>query len=137
MSATPASDGDSANDPVPSDEAIKDAWHKLCEISSTNARLYNGLTTARLTITEEDDKKVVRYAVINDSLKKWFNEKNPRIQQKLRELALSSKLDLIVDLIPEDPSEKVVVTPEEKAREMMQQNPQVQELVNDLGLEIK
>jgi len=135
--AAPVAETGVINDVIPDNEAIKEAWHKLCKISASNARLYNGLTTAELNITEEDGKKVVRYAVLNESLKQWFDEKNARIEQKLRELAGSTKLNLIVDLKPEDPSEKVIVTPEEKAKEMIQQSPQVGEIVNSLGLEIK
>ncbi len=119
------------------DEEIMLGWNKLKEASASNQRLVNALESAKLTIERKDGEIFLTYAVINESLKTWLFDKNARIERKFRELVGSSKVRLTLDVQPEDPSTKVVVSSEDKAREMMEANPKVKELITDLGLELK
>lgn len=124
-------------DEIPTDEQVMKAWKALCEASAPKQRLFNALLTAKLEITETAGKKQLRYAVLNDALKSWLEGLNSRIEGKLREIAGTGRLDLVVDVQPEDPSEKMSVSPEDKAREMMEKNPEIRQWVTSLGLEIK
>jgi len=126
-----------SSDEVPSDELIKAKWDELSELCKANQRQYSAFKTAKLSIEEKDGKKIVTYAVLNESLKVWLEERNSRVEAKLRELVGSRKLDLIVDVQPEDPSLKVAVSAEDKSKEMMQSNPAVSKMITDLGLELK
>lgn len=125
------------SDVVPSDEAIMEKWNRIKEEGKGNMRLFNALDTAKIDITLKDGKKVVRYSVMNDSQKIWLESLNSRFEAKMRQLLGSSLVDMVVDLQPEDPSEKVSVTPEDKAKEMMDKNPVVRTAIADLGLELK
>ena len=125
------------SDVVPSDEAIMEKWNRIKEEGKGNMRLFNALNTAKIDITLKDGKKVVRYSVMNDSQKIWLESLNSRFEAKMRLLLGSSLVDMVVDLQPEDPSEKVAVTPEDKAKEMMDKNPVVRTAIADLGLELK
>lgn len=119
------------------DDEIKAGWDKLCDASKSSERLLNALTTAKLTVERRDGIIFLTYAVINDSLRMWLSEKNSRIEAKYRELAGSSKVRLVLDVQPEDPSAKLVVSAEDKAKEMMAANPKVKEMISELSLEIK
>lgn len=120
-----------------SQEEIEQAWKALCRASAANQRLFNAVNTATLEVADQNGKKVVKYLVANASLRDWLDSKNSRIEMKLRELAGSSKIDLVVDVKPEDPSERIAVSPEDKVREMMEKTPQTRQWITDLGLEIK
>ncbi len=124
-------------DTVLDDNAIKAAWNTLCEISKSNNRLLTALTTAKLNIEHKDNMAIVHCALVNEALRQWLSDKSARIEAKLRELCDSRLLQLVLELAPEDPSAKVAVSDEEKAREMMAANPQVGEMIKGLGLEIK
>jgi len=124
-------------DAMPTDEAIKSGWEKLCKLSESNVRLYNGLTTAKLGIVEENGFKVVTYYVVNAALKDWFNSMNSRMENRLRELIGTAKVSFKPDVQAMDPAENKAVTIEDKAKEMLEKNPKVGEIVKDLGLDIK
>lgn len=120
-----------------SDDEIRLGWNKLCDASKASERLYSALTNAKLTTERRPDAIILTYAVANESLKLWLAEKNARIEAKYRELAGSSRVRLVIDVQPEDPSTRIVVSAEEKAREMMEANPKVNEMIAELNLEIK
>ena len=122
---------------VPSDDAILKAWDALCEASRPNQRLYTALETAKKEIIAGEGKKTVRYYVLNDALKQWLGGINTRIENKFRELCASRLVDIQVDVVPEDPSQKVVASAEDKAKEMIDKNPDVGTIVTQLGLELK
>lgn len=124
-------------DTIPSDDDIIGKWNRIKEEGKSNLRLFNAMDTAKLEITLQDGRKIVRYLVMNDSQKIWLESLNSRLEAKMRQLLGSSLVDMIVDLQPEDPSEKVAVTPEDKARDMMDKNPVVRSAIADLGLELK
>lgn len=123
--------------PAPEDDAIMAKWRELCELCRPKPRIFNALDSAKLSIEAVEGRKIVTYAVVNEALKEWMADKNARMEEKLRELLGSSKVNLVVDVQPEDPSERMAVSAEEKTREMMEKNPMVKDIISGLGLEIK
>lgn len=122
---------------LPSDEAIIEKWNTIKEEGRKNQRLYNAMDSAKLTIEEADGKKTIHYAVVNDSLKMWLESLNGRLETKMRELLGSADINMVADLQPEDPSAKTAVNAEDKAKEMLEKNSVVREVITDLGLELK
>ena len=122
---------------IPSDDDIVAKWNLIKEEGKGNLRLFNAMDTAKLDLKLQNGRKIVRYSVMNDAQKIWLESLNSRLEAKMRKLLGSSLVDMVVDLQPEDPSEKVAVTPEDKAKEMMEKNPVVRSAIADLGLELK
>lgn len=122
---------------LPSDEAIIEKWNTIKEEGRKNQRLYNAMDSAKLSIEEVDGKKTIHYAVVNDSLKMWLESLNGRLESKMRELLGSADINMVADLQPEDPSAKTAVNAEDKAKEMLEKNSVVREVITDLGLELK
>lgn len=123
--------------PAPEDDLIMEKWRELCELCRPKPRIFNALDSAKLSIEAVEGRKIVTYAVVNEALKEWMADKNARMEEKLRELLGSPKVNLVVDVQPEDPSERMAVSAEEKTREMMEKNPMVKDIISGLGLEIK
>ena len=122
---------------LPSDEAIIEKWNAIKEEGRKNQRLFNAMDSAKLTIEEADGKKTIHYAVVNDSLKMWLESLNGRLESKMRELLGSADINMVADLQPEDPSAKTAVNAEDKAKEMLEKNSVVREVITELGLELK
>lgn len=124
-------------DALPSDDEIINKWNMIKEEGKGNQRLFNAMDTAKLSIIEKDGKKTVTYAVLNEAQKIWLEGLNSRLEAKMRTLLGSSSIDMVVDLQPEDPSQKIAVNAEDKSQEMLEKNPIVRDIVSDLGLELK
>ena len=122
---------------LPSDDEIINKWNMIKEEGKGNHRLFNAMDTAKLSIIEKDGKKTVTYAVLNEAQKIWLEGLNSRLEAKMRTLLGSSSIDMVVDLQPEDPSQKIAVNAEDKSQEMLEKNPIVRDIVSDLGLELK
>ena len=122
---------------LPSDEAIIEKWNAIKEEGRRNQRLFNAMDSAKLTIEEAGGKKTIHYAVVNDSLKMWLESLNGRLESKMRELLGSADINMVADLQPEDPSSRTAVNAEDKAKEMVEKNSVVREVITDLGLELK
>ena len=123
---------------MPDDEQLRKAWQALCEISKPNQRLYNALVSAELTLGEDNGLRTVEFELANSSLTDWFDEKLSRIENKFRELLGNPKAKILTRTSSDDSLAKhIVVSDADKAREMMEQNPAVKELITDLKLEIK
>lgn len=125
------------SDEVPAEAAVRDAWTRLCDVLKGNQRLHIALTGARLEFAEEAGKLIVTYYVANAALKSWLEERNSRMENKLRELCGSSRIDLAVRETEDETPHVVAISPLEKANEMIEKNPKVGQIVSDLGLEIK
>lgn len=122
---------------LPSDETIIEKWNAIKEEGRKNQRLFNAMDSAKLTIEEADGKKTIHYAVVNDSLKMWLESLNGRLESKMRELLGSADINMVADLQPEDPSSRTAVNAEDKAKEMLEKNSVVREVITELGLELK
>ncbi len=124
---------------LPSNEEVESKWKELAAKYSSRPRLANALAQTRLRIEEGDGIKSVYFTVSNAAQKQWIEEKLLReLENSFREILSSVKVNLHVDEIPEEePGEKIPYMPEEKARDLMDKNPEVRAFVADLGLDTK
>ena len=122
---------------LPSDEELLKKWKELAE-GTPQPRLANALANAKLSISEEDGRKVLRFSVTNESQKKWIEEKILReLEERFCRLTDCGKLRLEPTVVPEEQQENKIYMPSEKAEDLMSKNSDVKDFVIDLGLEIK
>jgi len=123
---------------LPSDEKIIELWAKLSQNYKSRPRLANTLENAKLEISEIEDRKDVAFAVVNDAQKNWIEVNFLReFEGFIQKESGCGKIRLNVTVIPEEQIEKKAYMPVEKAKELIDQNGQVKELVMDFGLDIK
>ena len=142
MEEAPAADAlavKAADAPAPSDDLIKAKWPELAKRYSDKPRLASMLMSSALTIEEEGDSKKVTFRVVNEAQKEWVESKLlHELESNLRALVESAKLNLRVAVVPDEPSApKKAYMPSEQAKELMDTNTEVKNLVQDLGLDIK
>ena len=142
MEDAPATDdvaAKAADSPAPSDDAIKAMWPELAEKYSDKPCLASMLMSSSLTIEEDGDYKKVTFRVINEAQKEWVESKLlHELESNFRILVESKKLNLRVAVVPDEPSApKEAYMPSERAKELMDTNVEVKNLVQDLGLDIK
>ena len=124
---------------LPDSAAVQGAWKALVGKFSDRPRLANALAQAKLREEEGEGVKSVYFSVSNAAQKQWIEEKMLRdLERQFRELLSCHKVNLHVDDIPEeDTGERVPYMPEEKAKVLIDTNPEVRELVAALGLDTK
>ena len=134
--AAPAQTEDS---PVPSDELLKNKWPELSIQYADKPRLASMLSSTTLTITGNEDSKMVVFRVVNEAQKDWVESKLlHELEGRYRALVGSMKVYLRVDVVPDDaPQQKKVYMPSDQAKELMDRNAEVKSLVKDFELEIK
>ena len=83
--------------------------------------------------------KKVYFSVVNDSQKAWIEEKLLRdLEKKFRDMLACPKVNILVEVTPDtEVKEKVPYMPVEKAKDLMEKNPNVRELVTALSLDTK
>ena len=125
--------------PVPSDDVLKAKWPELAKQYSDKPRLASMLSSTTLTISGNDESKMVVFKVVNEAQKEWVESKLlHELEGRYRSLVGSMKVYLRVDVAPDDaPEQKKVYMPSDQAKELMARNDEVKNLVQDLGLDIK
>ena len=133
-----ATDAGQAASVLPSDDTIRLRWKELVVAYSSKPRLANTLASSKLEITDHEDGKCVIFSVLNMAQKTWIEEKLLReLEGTFRKLAGSSRLYLMVDVVPDEQSEAGPYTPSEKAKDLMEKNAEVKNLISDFGLDVK
>ena len=133
-----ATDAGQAASVLPSDDTIRLRWKELVVAYSSKPRLANTLASSKLEITDHEDGKCVIFSVLNLAQKTWIEEKLLReLEGTFRKLAGSSRLYLRVDVVPDEQSEAGPYTPSEKAKDLMEKNAEVKNLISDFGLDVK
>ena len=124
---------------LPSDEDVRAKWKDMAGMYAAKPRLANMLATAEPRIEEEDGVKKVYFSVVNESQKTWIEEKLLRDMEKnLRDKLGCPKVNILVEVTPDtEVKEKVPYMPVEKAKDLMEKNPNVRELVTALSLDTK
>ena len=124
---------------LPSEETLRAQWKELAGQYSAKPRLANMLVSGKLDIREESGVMLLELFVTNESQKQWMEEKMLReLEGKIRTLVASPKVNLQVSVTPiEESAEKVPYMPEEKAKDLMEKNPDVRAFVADMGLDTK
>jgi len=129
----------SAQTILPSDEEVRLQWKELAGKYASRPRLASTLSSTKLTLAENDGVKSVTFTVLNASQKQWIEEKLLReLESTFRQLLSCPKVNLHVDVVPDtETTERVPYMPEEKAKDLMDKNPEVRAFVSDLGLDTK
>ena len=123
---------------LPDDETLKMQWKELAGQYGSKPRLASMLSSGKVEVKEENGIKFVEFFVTNDSQKQWIEEKMLReLEGKLRDLTGCPKINVLVSVIPIEEGEKVPYMPEEKAKDLMEKEPSVRELVAAMGLDTK
>ncbi|MCQ2153148.1 MAG: DNA polymerase III subunit gamma/tau [Bacteroidales bacterium] len=123
---------------VPEEEDILGAWKQVVSEKSDRINLFKTLDSAKTRVEDGDGFRTLTFTVFNEAQRGWIVEKVlGGLEVRLRSILLTDKVRLCVDVIPDEEVEKKAYLPEEKARELMQKNPEVKEFVIDLGLDIK
>ena len=125
--------------PAPSEETIRAMWPKLAQQYNDKPRLASMLTSTTLTISGNDDSKMVVFRVVNEAQKDWVESKLLHdLEGNLRKILGSLKVYLRVEVTPDEaPQEKNIYMPGEQAEALMAQNDEVKSLIKDLELDIK
>ena len=128
-----------AEAPAPEDDQIRAKWPLLAQMYSDKTRLMSMLISSALVIEEEADVKKVTFRVVNEAQKTWVESKLlHELESNFRKLVESAKVTLRVAVVPDDPSApREAYMPSERAKELMDNNPEVMGLVKDFGLDIK
>lgn len=122
---------------IPEDSILEGCWKALAESYSNQPRLANALLKAPLAISEADGAKTLTFSVMNEGQQKWIKEKILRqMEGAFQKACGSSKVRLDVDIIPVVEEVNRIYLPEEKAKVLMEENPEVKNLVIDLDLDI-
>ena len=129
-----------ANDAAaPSEDEIRAKWPELAAKYVSKPRLASMLTNTTLTVTGDEESRMVVFQVVNEAQKEWVESKLLHdLEGNFRSIVGSMKLYLRVQVTPDDaPQEKKVYMPSEQAKELMAQHDEVKNLVKDFELDIK
>lgn len=133
---TSAAADSAAEDRIPTDEEVSGKWKELATKYSDRPRLSTTLLGASLQLSEEDGKKKVVFFVTNEAQKDWIREKLLKeLDNKLRGLLGTSRILLDIDVTPDEALPQKSYTPREQAQELIQANPEIRNLVSDMGLD--
>ena len=123
---------------LPEDEVLILKWKEMAGQYGSKPRLASMLQSGKVEVREENNLKVVEFFVTNESQRQWIVEKMLReLENKLRELTACSRINVEVSVTPMEEVEKVPYMPEEKAKDLMDKEPAVRELVAAMGLDTK
>ena len=124
--------------PLPGEDAVTAKWAELAATYTSQPRLAGALATAKLTLAEEDGLLKVSFALVSKAQRDWIAEKKLReLEDRMCKLLDCPRIRLYPDVIPEEHQEKKIYMPVEKAQDLMSRNPEVNELVKDLALDIR
>ena len=122
---------------LPDDALLEEKWKTLAKDYGDRPRLATMLGSARTEISEDNGTKVLSFYVVNTAQQDWIKEKLlGEFETKMRRMAGTARLRLEVLVTPDEKIEKINYTPQEQAAALMQGNPEVKNLVTDMGLDI-
>ena len=126
-------------DRIPEDSEILDRWKELVSrVASNRPRLENTLSGATLKVRGGNGFKILNFEVINDAQKKWIEERILReLEKEYNSMLDTGCIRLEVSVRPEEEVQQRIYMPEEKAQDLMENNPEVRDLIRDLGLDTK
>jgi len=123
---------------LPDDETLRLKWKEMAGQYSAKPRLASMLSSGNINISEDSGIKQVEFFVTNDAQKQWVEEKMLReLEGKLRDLTACPKVNVLVSVTPMEEVERKPYMPEEKAKDLMERNPEVRAFVADMGLDTK
>ena len=120
------------------EELINAKWPELAKCYQDKPRLFSMLSTTKLKVADEAGVKTVTFRVENEAQKDWVVSKLLHdLEGKFRKLIGSPNVGLAVDVTPDDAPQQKIYMPSDKAKVLMADNAEVNQLVQDLKLEIK
>ena len=123
---------------LPEDALVVEKWKEMAGQYADKPRLASTIANGTVNVREENATKIVDFVVKNEAQKLWIEEKLLRdLEGRLRGLLACNKVNIVVSVVPEEEVEKVPYMPEEKAKDLMDKNPDVRAFVADLGLDTK
>ena len=118
------------------DEVIAGKWKDMAGLYPNQPRLANTLANANVEISREDGLTVT-FVVTNDAQRAWIeSNKLHELEGKFQKLLGKPGVKLRV-AAAQFKDEKVIYTPEDKAKYLMENNPEVIDIITDLGLDLK
>ena len=118
------------------DGKIYEKWKEMPGLYPSQPRLANGLANAKVEISREDGVTVT-FIVTNDAQRSWIeSHKLHELEGRFQKLLGVPGVKLRVAAAHFE-EEKVIYTPEDKAKYLMENNPEVIDIISDLGLDIK
>jgi DNA polymerase-3 subunit gamma/tau len=132
----PGADDAQADQGELTDEQILDKWKEMAGFYPNQPRLANGLANAKVEISREDGLTVT-FIVTNDAQRNWIEQnKLHELEGRFQKLLGRGGVKLLV-AAAQFVEEKVIYTPEDKAKYLMENNPEVIDIISDLGLDLK
>ncbi len=124
---------------LPEDEALKAHWPELARMYESKPRLASMLSSTELDIREEDKGKIVTFQVVNEAQKDWVESKLlHELEGNYRKLVGSVSVYLRVDIKPDDEVQSPkIYMPSDQAKELMETNSEVRNLIVDLDLDVR
>ncbi len=120
------------------EEFLRDKWKNLAENYATSPRLSSTISEAQLELSDSDEGKILTFKVINQAQKEWIESKKLyEMEAKFQQLT-ASKIHLKVDVVEEtELAAPKAYLPSEKAKDLMDKNVELRNLVKDLELDVK
>jgi len=126
-----------AEDKEFSAEEALSKWKELAAMYPGKPRLANAIANAKVEAGQADGCPLVTFTVTNESQRGWIEANLLReLEGNFRKITGCAKLRLAVQAA-EFEEKKVIYMPEEKAKDLMEKNDEVKNLVKDLGLDIR
>ena len=124
---------------LPDSATLESKWQELSATYTTSQpRLANALSGAKVTVEEADGGIILSFALVNEAQKNWIAEKKLReLEERFRKICDCPKIRLEPCVVPEEEQEDKIYMPQEKARDLMSKNAEVGQLVKDLALDIQ
>ncbi|MDO5442528.1 MAG: DNA polymerase III subunit gamma/tau [Bacteroidia bacterium] len=119
------------------DEDIDKAWRSLAAIYTNSPRLANAIANSKIEASREGDELTVTFMVTNDAQRSWIEaNKLHELEGHLQKTLGKAGVKLLVGTV-QYTEENVIYTPEDKAKYLMENVPEVIDIISDLGLDLK
>ena len=130
-------DASAQGDALPEDAVVGEKWKEMAKDYQSRPRLASMLANSKVEIGEQDGTKVLSFYVVNVAQQEWIKEKMlSEFESKMRRLLGTAKIRLEVLVTPDEEVKKINYTQQEQAAALIQDNPEVKNLITDMGLDI-
>ncbi|MBR5955566.1 MAG: DNA polymerase III subunit gamma/tau [Bacteroidales bacterium] len=132
-----ADEDNKETDRMPEEEALLTAFKGLAKDYGDRPRLATMIENAETEVSEDNGTRVLSFFVQNVAQQDWIKDKMlTDLENKLRLKLNSSRLRMEVLVTPDKEVKHINYTPQEQARELMAGNPEITNLVKDMGLDV-
>ena len=116
-------------------EKLEQVWIKMADSEKALPRL---ATTLCESLPEIGENNEIHFYVSNELQKNWIQQKCQTRLLEFLKINLNNKLvKLFIEVVPEGKKENKLYMPEEKAKFLLENYPELRELQKDLKLELK